>query len=184
MDQQFDLVTDPEALFRFLLVSRVRTVVGAGRRVTEAVRQLSKEVHLDFKGAQRTVGVRTLFRWLAAYDARGLPGLVRKIREAARSSTVLPEELLLFAKAEKEDDPQASVPELINRARALGMVGEQTRIDRTTLYRALLRMGVSTNLLIRFAQQHTRCSGSSSGDNLRHPEWRVLPNSSASYNSR
>ena len=144
MNQQFDLVTDPEALFRFLLVSRVRTMVGAGGRVTLAVRQLSEEVHLDFKGTQRTVGVRTLFRWLAAYDARGLPGLVRKIREAASSSTVLPEELLLFAKAEKEDDPRASVPELINRARALGVVGEQTRIDRTTLYRALLRMGVST----------------------------------------
>ncbi len=144
MDQQFDLVTDPEALFRFLLVSRVRTAVGAGGGVTETVRQLSREVHLDFKGTQRTVGARTLFRWLAAYDARGLPGLVRKIRDAAISSTVLPEELLLFAKAEKEDDPRASVPELINRARALGVVGEQTRIDRTTLYRALLRMGVST----------------------------------------
>ncbi len=144
MNQQFDLVTDPEAIFRFLLVSRVRTAVGAGGGVTETVRQLSREVHLDFKGTQRTVGARTLFRWLAAYDARGLPGLVRKIRDAAISSTVLPEELLLFAKAEKEDDPRASVPELINRARALGVVGEQTRIDRTTLYRALLRMGVST----------------------------------------
>ncbi len=118
--------------------------MGAGGGVTETVRQLSREVHLDFKGTQRTVGARTLFRWLAAYDARGLPGLVRKIRDAAISSTVLPEELLLFAKAEKEDDPRASVPELINRARALGVVGEQTRIDRTTLYRALLRMGVST----------------------------------------
>ena len=38
MDQQFDLVTDSEALFRFLLVSRVRTVVGAGGGVTETVR--------------------------------------------------------------------------------------------------------------------------------------------------
>jgi putative transposase len=156
MDQQFDLVTDSEALFRFLLVSRVRTVVGAGGGVTETVRQLSREVHLDFKGAQRTVGVRTLFRWLAAYDARGLPGLVRKIREATRSSTVLPEELLLFAKAEKEDDPQASVPELIKRARALGMVGEQTRIDRTTLYRALVRMGVSTKRKKTSASGHQR----------------------------
>ncbi|RLB45241.1 MAG: hypothetical protein DRJ42_30370 [Deltaproteobacteria bacterium] len=144
MDKPFDLVTDPEALFRFLLVSRVRTLVGAGRRVTLTVRRLAGEVHVDFKGARRTVGTRTLFRWLAAYDAEGLSGLVRKTREGTKSSAVLPEELLLFAKAEKKDDPRASVPELIKRARALGVVREGTRIDRTTLYRALLRMGVET----------------------------------------
>jgi len=144
MEQEFDLVTDPEALFRFLLVSRVRTLVGAGRRVTLTVRRLAGEVHVDFKGARRRVGARTLFRWLAAYDAEGLSGLVRKQREGTKSSTVLPEDLLLFAKEEKEDDPRASVPELIKRARALGIVAEGTRVDRTTLYRALRRMGVST----------------------------------------
>jgi len=57
---------------------------------------------------------------------------------------VLPERLLRFAKKEKEDDPRASVPEILRRARALGIVREGTRIDRTTLYRALRRMGVET----------------------------------------
>jgi len=144
MEQDFDLVTDPEAAFRFLLVSRVRTEVGAGRPVTKTVRRLSAKTHLDFAGARRTVGVRTLFRWLAAYDAEGIAGLARKPRKRTESSTVLPENLLCFARKEKEDDPQASVPELIERARALGIVGEGARIDRSTLYRALRRMGVPT----------------------------------------
>jgi putative transposase len=144
MEPDFDLVTDPEAAFRFLLVSRVRAETGAGRPVSETVRRVAAETHVDFAGARRRVGARTLFRWLAAWDEKGLAGLARKPRKGTEGSTVLPEELLRFAKQEKEDDPQASVPELIGRARALGIVGEDVPIDRSTLYRALRRMGVTT----------------------------------------
>ncbi len=144
MEQLCSPLPDPEAGFRFLLVSRVRLETANGRRVTEVVRRLAAEVHVDLTGARRTVGVRTLFRWLAAYDAKGFAGLRRKERSCTESSTVLPEKLLRFAKEEKEEDPQASVPELLRRARALGIVAPDVRIDRSTLYRALLRMGVST----------------------------------------
>ncbi len=135
---------DPEALFRFLLVSRVRVETGAGRPVSHAVRRVAEEVHLDFKGAKRTAGVRTLYRWLKAYEEAGILGLVPKARETTLSSVILPDELLLFAKKEKKDDPKASVPEIIRRGRALGIIRPGTRVDRTTLYRALRRMGVST----------------------------------------
>lgn len=143
MEHEFDLVTDPEAAFRFLLVSRVRAEVGTGRPVTETVRRLAAETHVDFSGARRTVGARTLFRWLAAWEESGLAGLARKPRKGTESSTVLPAELLAFAAKEKDDDPQASVPELIRRARLLGIVGEDVPVDRSTLYRALRRMGVT-----------------------------------------
>ena len=144
MEQDFDLVTDPQAAFRFLLVSRVRAETGAGRPVTETVRRVAAQTHVDFSGARRRVAARTLFRWLAAWDEEGLAGLARKPRKLTEGSTVLPEKLLHFAKREKEDDPQASVPELIRRARMLGIVEEGVPLDRSTLYRALRRMGVTT----------------------------------------
>jgi len=144
MEREFDLVNDPEALFRFLLVSRVRAEVEAGGKVSQAVGRVAGEVHLTFDGKSRTVGERTLYRWLAAFEEEGLAGLVPQAREKTEASTVLPERLLLFAKKEKEDDPRASFPEILRRARALGIVREGTRIDRTTLYRALRRMGVET----------------------------------------
>jgi putative transposase len=144
MERAFDLVNDPEALFRFVLVSRVRVEVEAGRKVSQAVRRVAGEVHLTFDGKPRTVGERTLYRWLAAFGKKGLAGLVPEARERTEASTVVPEKLLLFAKKEKDDDPRASVPEILRRARELGIVTEGTRIDRTTLFRALRRMGVET----------------------------------------
>lgn len=147
MEQEFDQVNHPEALFRFLLVSRVRAMVSAGQPVTETVRQVAGEVHPTLDGRSRTVGVRTLFRWLAAFEAGGLPGLVPKAREATKASTVLSGKLLDFAKQEKENDPHASVPELLKRARLLGIVKEGQRVDRTTFYRALKRMGIPTRRL-------------------------------------
>ena len=156
MDDTFNLVTDPEALFRFLVVSRVRALVDAGGRIAETVHQVAGEFHVDLSGARRTVGVRTLYRWLALYEAAGLSELVRKRRAAAKSSTVLSEKLLRFAKAEKEEDPRASVPEILRRARALGIVVQDSRVDRTTLYRALKRMDVPTRRRKAPADGHKR----------------------------
>lgn len=144
MEHEFDLVTDPEAAFRFLLVSRIRAEVGAGRPVTEAVHRVAAEIHVDFSGSRRTVGSRTLFRWLAAWEENGLAGLARKPRKKTESSTVLPAELLAFAAEEKKSDPQASLPEILRRARLLGVVADDVPIDRSTLYRALRRMKVTT----------------------------------------
>ena len=144
MAPDFISENDPEALFRFLLVSRVRVETGDGRPVSHAVRRVAEEVHLDFNGARRTAGIRTLYRWLKAYDEAGILGLVPKARETTLSSVILDEDLLLFAKNEKKVDPKASVPEIIRRARALGIIRPGMRVDRTTLYRALRRMGVST----------------------------------------
>jgi transposase InsO family protein len=136
------LVRDEEALFRYLLVARVRAFVDTGKKVSLVVEEVAGEVHVTFGGARRKVGARTLYRWLALFEEQGLRGLVPKKREGKEASFVLSAELLFFAKKEKEDDPRASIPEILRRARSLSLIGPETRIDRTTLYRALLRMGV------------------------------------------
>jgi len=137
-------VTDPEVLFRYLVVSRVLAEVEAGQKVSRIVGKMAREVHLDFARDRRVVKVRTLYRWLAAYRERGLKGLAPEARESGKASVVLPADLLLFAKQEKEADPRASVPEILKRARQLGVVKPGKPVDRTTLYRALGRMGVAT----------------------------------------
>lgn len=83
---------------------------------------------------------RTLYRWLSAFEKRHLAGLERRTRRRPTASAVLPEKLLSFVAAQKRDDPQASLPELLRRARQLGIV--EREVDRTTLWRALVRMGV------------------------------------------
>ena len=105
MDPDFEPLTEKEALFRYLLVSRVLVRVESSDPVSRAVRQVAGEVHLSFAGKRRTVGERTLYRWLAAYRKDGLKGLLPKPRLPGPASTVLSPKLLVFAEKEKEDDP-------------------------------------------------------------------------------
>jgi putative transposase len=57
-------------------------------------------------------------------------------------SRALPAALLDFLAAEKAEDRYASVPELIRRALQLGVIGPHQRIDRTSVWRACVRLGL------------------------------------------
>jgi transposase InsO family protein len=65
-------------------------------------------------------------------------------RARTTTSLALSEALVAFLRTEKETDPRASVPELLRRARARGVVPEDLPVDRTTLWRACRRMGMPT----------------------------------------
>ena len=73
------------------------------------------------------ISVRTLQRWRAAYGTGGLEALEPKSRKRTQSSVVLSEALLAFLKSQKERDPRASVPELIRRAQARGILPADTK---------------------------------------------------------
>jgi len=47
-----------------------------------------------------------------------------------------------FLKLEKRLDPEASLPEIIARARLKGVIGPEERIDRTSVWRAARRLGL------------------------------------------
>jgi transposase InsO family protein len=137
-------VHDREALFRYLLVARVGAFVESGGKVSRAVERVAGEVHVTLTGERRRVGMRTLYRWLSRYEEAGIGGLVPRRRESGRVSLAIPGDLLRVAKMEKEDDPRASVPEILRRAKLLALLPPGRSIDRTTFYRALLRAGVDT----------------------------------------
>lgn len=134
----------PMALFRFSVVSLALAWLLRGEVRAQAVEAVAAREHATPWGDVRRVSRRTVYRWLAAYEQFGLAGLESAPRQRTDSSVVLPEAFVGFLQSEKERDPRASSPELIRRARELGILKPQTPVDRTTVWRACRRMGLTT----------------------------------------
>lgn len=132
-----------EALFRFTVVSQVINLKKADHPVTEVVRDVAKKLHYQLNGTARRVSDRTIFRWLASYEAEGLAGLEPVPQPRTQTSDVLPIEFLEFLAAQRRLDPEASVPELIRQAKLVGKL-PATPVIRQTCWRALRRMGIDT----------------------------------------
>lgn len=135
----------PEALLRYRLVGSVEALILGGCSVREAVRTVIGQVHLDNAGVARTVSERTLYRWVAAYRRGKIEGLEPKERGCLDASVVLSDDLIAFLKSERDLDRDASVPELIRRARELGLIRCHQKVSRSTVWRALKRMGLATS---------------------------------------
>ena len=132
-----------DALFRYQVLSQVLVRKHQGVSHPDAIDAVAKTTHTTLAGQTRKVSKRSIYRWLADYRENDFAGLLPspgKPREPSALST----ELLDFFKEQKKEDPRASVPELIRRAKALNLVPAHEDIDRTTVWRNLKRMGVST----------------------------------------
>ena len=134
----------PEALLRYAVLAQVEALVLGGGSVGAAVREVAGRDHAHLDGRRVRVSVRTLQRWRAAYAAGGLEALEPKSRRRTLTSVVLNEAMVAFLGTEKERDPRASVPELIRRAQARGIIPADLPVDRTTVWRACRRMGLAT----------------------------------------
>ncbi len=135
------LVLSPEALFRYQIVSAVKARVLSGQRTDAAVREVAAQTHLTPAGDSRAVSVRSIYRWLAE-AAHAPPADAEPVAPAPVISRALPAALLAFLKAEKATDRYASVPELIRRAHQRGALGPHQQVDRTSVWRACVRLGL------------------------------------------
>lgn len=133
-----------ETLFRFRVVSEVLTEVQRGQRRARAIVLVASRAHAALDGSPREVSRRTLYRWLAAYERSGLAALEPAQRQRVEASAVLPETLVAFLREEKTSDALASVPELIARARLRGKLGRLEKVNRSTVWRAIVRLGLET----------------------------------------
>jgi len=140
------------AYFRFSVVSKVQALVCGGMGVAAALSEIARENHLDPAGKPRRVGRSTLYRWYREYEASGVAALEDRGRAKTKTSQALPERFLSFLKTEKNLDSDASVPELIRRAREQGVVPLAQPLSRSTVYRACRRMNLA--LLRQPAEQH------------------------------
>jgi len=82
---------------------------------------------------------------MASFDKTRFSGLTPANRQKITGSQVLPETLLAFFKEQKELDAKTSIPDLILRAEEYHLIDSADSIDRTTVWRALKRDGVSTH---------------------------------------
>lgn len=112
-----------------------------GTSQVDCVHRVAGCLH-SFRGTARPVTARTLYRWLAAFRSGGVQALEPAERRRTETSEVLDERFVEFMRAEKEDDPCCSIPELIRRAREERILGVDERVDRVTVYRACQRMGL------------------------------------------
>lgn len=142
-------MTDPiliseEALFRHGVVSVVLALAAGGFTRVEAIAAATREPHTMPRGQVRRVEPRTLSRWLKAFDEGGIRGLEPKSRKRTKTSLVLDDKLVRFLWTERKEDREASIPELLRRAKERGIIASVEDVDRTTVWRAMKRMGLDT----------------------------------------
>lgn len=135
-------VPSGEALYRFRVVCEVLARCQRGEPRAEAIAAVAASPPPTLSARLFRMRPRTVYRWLSAFEKRHLAGLERRRRQRTKASVVMSEALLTFVAAQKREDTHASLPELLRRARQLGIVKQQERVDRSTLWRALVRMGV------------------------------------------
>jgi transposase InsO family protein len=152
--------TQDKVIDRYAIVAGVLAKVASGMSLGSAIAQVTSAPFPTLSGRQIQPSTRTLYRWIAAFKSKGMAGLVDPPRQAKTISRALPKPFLDFLSAEKEDDPDASLPEIIRRAELRGIIAEQS-VDRSTVWRTARRL----NLPI-FAEKHPKT------DNMRrfaHP---------------
>ena len=135
-------VDEDTALARYLVVSQVRAAIEAGLGKTAAIRVVAERAHLSRDKRARRYGERSLWRWLADWEAGGIQGLVPSCHPSYSSS--LPPDLLMLVEEQKEMWPEISIPEIIRIARASGIIGEDEPVDRTTVWRYCRRQDLPT----------------------------------------
>ena len=162
------------ALFRFRLISEVETRVLGGASKSAVIEELAARRHPGSDGQLVSVSSRTLYRWCSAYEKRGYEGLEPTSRPQIQDSRALSRKLVDFLSSEKQDDPAASVPELIRRARLRGIVAEDAPICRTSVWRACRRLSLPTRRMRladrdrrRFAYPHRMMMILSDGKHFR-----------------
>lgn len=133
-----------DALFRYQVVSTILAQEQMGQLRPQAIQTVANMALIAPNNATKKVSPRTLYRWLAAFEARGFEGLKSAQRPHTPSSVVIPKTVTDFLKQEKMADPQASVPELIRRATEMKLIKPNQSVHRATAWRSLQRMGVDT----------------------------------------
>ncbi len=141
------------ALFRYRVVSATEALCAVGYSLSEAVRLVADQEHLTPKGLLKRFTPRTIYRWRRAYATQGLEGLEPRGRAPLLGSRVVEKAVLDYLVEEHAADPYASIPELLRRARVMGVVRENQRIDRRAVWRAFRRLGLDT---VRRARPRTQ----------------------------
>lgn len=129
-----------ETLFRYQVVSAAKAKLMLGKDRAQTVKEVAQSQFLAADGELRSVSVRSIYRWLSKFETQGPSALETVDVAQGPISKALSPALIDFLRAEKKLDRYATVPEIIRRARLRGVLGPTERCDRTSVWRACLRM--------------------------------------------
>jgi len=152
------LQLSPTALFRYQVVSAVEARALSGASLAQAVREICRLTLQDLSGKNRPLSERSIYRWLEAYARDGIEGLEDTCRPKIADSAVLPKKLIDFLRLEKARDPEASIPDLIERARRIGVLDPSDFPSRISVWRACRRMELPTRRANKIAREKRRFS--------------------------
>lgn len=138
------------ALARFRAVSLVEHYLAQGDALGVALERAAREPLPDASGKLCSRSIRTLRRWMTRYTKGGVAALSDPKRPPLQGSRAFSQALLDFCIAEHASDLLASVPELIRRARAKGILHPEQKVRPGSLWRVLTRMN------LEFTQRPTR----------------------------
>ena len=144
------------ALLRYQAVSQLTARVLCGATKAQAIREVMALPHCDLHGRPQKLSERSLYRWLESYQYDGLQGLETSRSPPSEASAVLSPEFLQFLRNEKKLDHDASVPDLILRARTCHLLADEEPISRVTVWRACRRMGLPLRRAHKMQQKDMR----------------------------
>lgn len=128
------------SISRYAAVAQVLAKVTAGMTISRAIRQVAKVSLRHLDGRPMRISVRTLQRWVAAYQSGGIDALAPVSRLSAAPSKVLSTDFLAYLVAAKTTDPDASIPEIIRRAMLTGLLDRAPA--RVSVWRAARKLNL------------------------------------------
>lgn len=130
------------AVTRYAAVALVLAKVAAGMKLSRAVEGTIGQHVLDHRGRAKTLTRRSLYRWVAAFKKGGLEALADVPRTSGAPTRVLSSKLLDFMMAEKTADKDASLPEIIARAKERKIIADGQRVSRSSVWRAAVKLNL------------------------------------------
>ena len=138
-----DIPVSKTALWRYQVISCVLALEHGGMPRAKAVKQGSQMVYDQPSSPPKKASVRSIYRWLKAYESYGMAGLEPPKQPKRNSFSIASQpEVLFYVRDQKEKDPKVSLPEIIRRMRYLENFAGLGKIDRTTLWRQCKREGI------------------------------------------
>jgi len=129
------------ASFRYRVIADAAEA--AEGEVTDAIQQAAKKVYVDPTGSEKSPNERTLWRWLSAYRAGRLVGLMPKSRYDRGQLRAFEPELLDKAaelrSGKNSKRPTKTIIDILVRSKKV----ERGELARSTLDRHLARIGMS-----------------------------------------
>jgi len=130
------------AITRYAAAALVLAKVTAGMKLAQAVKEVARQTILDHRGRVKRLSRRSLYRWVATFQKGGLVALADTPRTSSEPTRVLSAEFIDFMMAEKTKDKDASLPEIIRRARQRGIVRDGEAVSRSSVWRAAVKLNL------------------------------------------